>query len=79
MCCYERCLCVYQTINDEVDGAVEDYEAPVKLLKIVSQEHSIPRDSLSDKSQKKVQRYTTKKDVQDYEETVQHICRHNTL
>ena len=45
MCCYERCLCVYQTINDEVDGAVEDYEAPVKLLKIVSQEHSIPTPS----------------------------------
>ena len=47
MLLYERCLCVYQTINDEVDGAVEDYEAPVKLLKIVSQQHSIPRDDLS--------------------------------
>ena len=31
MCCYERCLCVYQTINDEVDGAVDGDEEVVGL------------------------------------------------
>ena len=36
----------YQAINDEVDGAVEDNEEPVKLLENVSLEHSISRDCL---------------------------------
>ena len=35
----------YQTINDEIDGAVEDNEEPVKLLENVSW-YSIPRDCL---------------------------------
>ena len=36
----------YQAINDEVHGAVEDNEEPVKLLENFSLEHSIPRDYL---------------------------------